>query len=630
MKIQLLIITLALLNNFSFGQDDSYFLHSSNFKRFNKLVEHFIDSTQGYTIPDEKSLSKNQLLEFNNLVDSAITAYQNLYNYDSIIAKKYHRENNIRLLKSYRYVVNKLHNKTSKAPIDLGLYNQQKLTNTIEQAKKGSIIHCSDFYDYIFFTYYAMQYASKKDLIVVHSRDFSSVSGIHRLSKKYGLKPLLNDSCLAKSVNRTFEFRNYTESKSTLIEIIESIDKIEPKYYDDLRRPLPLNLNGSIDFIYQNSTLVLSYNSIGFNVLYKFYFVEQMNRPFIRLDKPSYKEVNYESGLFSFHLMPNSESTSNIDQLIIKQLISYKCVETSKKSNYNNLNEIYLDYIVRNPGNKTLFDSHWTNFSLEFRPFGYRFYYPKLIPVLIKNSKVDEAIQLSKTCRFSAGNMSYVLSHQFIQPYFNAVYNAIASNNSSAARSIYVYESNSLYGLRTKDSVLISASYESYALKDLDKYGNNVSFVLTASNGSQLNYDKCILPSQQNYSKEETVFMPFSESETEYLDLVEHVIEEEAKPQEANTIYDFVEISPEFPGGVEELYLFISKKLKPVNTGGKVYLSFVINKDGSLSDAKVMKGVNPAADKEALRVVKLMPNWIPGKQMGEAVNCRYNLPIVVK
>ena len=135
-----------------------------------------------------------------------------------------------------------------------------------------------------------------------------------------------------------------------------------------------------------------------------------MNRPFIRLDKPSYKEVNYESGLFSFHLMPNSESTSNIDQLIIKQLISYKCVETSKKSNYNNLNEIYLDYIVRNPGNKTLFDSHWTNFSLEFRPFGYRFYYPKLIPVLIKNSKVDEAIQLSKTCRFSAGNMSYVLS----------------------------------------------------------------------------------------------------------------------------------------------------------------------------------------------------------------------------
>ena len=98
-------------------------------------------------------------------------------------------------------------------------------------------------------------------------------------------------------------------------------------------------------------------------------------------------------------------------------------------------------------------------------------------------------------------------------------------------------------------------------------------------------------------------------------------------------IFEVVEKEPSFPGGIEKLYAFLSKNIKypqmAKNNGiqGKVFVQFVINKDGSIEDVKIVKGVHATINKEAKRVVKLMPNWFPGEQRGEAVKVRYTLPI---
>lgn len=101
-------------------------------------------------------------------------------------------------------------------------------------------------------------------------------------------------------------------------------------------------------------------------------------------------------------------------------------------------------------------------------------------------------------------------------------------------------------------------------------------------------------------------------------------------------VYDIVEDMPQFPGGFEKLKEFLKenvqypKKLKGSGIQGRVIVSFVVEKDGKISKAKVVKSVDPALDKEALRVVKKMPKWIPGKQNGIHVNVKYVIPVIFR
>lgn len=105
---------------------------------------------------------------------------------------------------------------------------------------------------------------------------------------------------------------------------------------------------------------------------------------------------------------------------------------------------------------------------------------------------------------------------------------------------------------------------------------------------------------------------------------------------EKKIIYDVVGVQPEFPGGEVEMVKFIRETFeypeiaREMGEQGTVYVEFVINNDGSIVDVKVIKGVSPSIDKEALRVVKKMPNWKPGEQAGKAVNVRYTIPIKAK
>jgi TonB family protein len=90
------------------------------------------------------------------------------------------------------------------------------------------------------------------------------------------------------------------------------------------------------------------------------------------------------------------------------------------------------------------------------------------------------------------------------------------------------------------------------------------------------------------------------------------------------------EVLPVFPGGMAALNRFVSKTCRYPRKSkvlGKVVVRFVINEDGSISGIEVMKSVSPELDKEAMRVVSLMPNWTPGLQAGEPVKVRYTMPI---
>lgn len=98
-------------------------------------------------------------------------------------------------------------------------------------------------------------------------------------------------------------------------------------------------------------------------------------------------------------------------------------------------------------------------------------------------------------------------------------------------------------------------------------------------------------------------------------------------------VFFIVEDMPEFPGGELALRKFIANSIKyPViaqenGIEGKVYVTFVVDKDGSVSDAKIARGVDPSIDKEALRVVSNLPRWKPGKQRGKPVRVSYTVPI---
>ncbi len=106
----------------------------------------------------------------------------------------------------------------------------------------------------------------------------------------------------------------------------------------------------------------------------------------------------------------------------------------------------------------------------------------------------------------------------------------------------------------------------------------------------------------------------------------------EVKPVEEQ-IFTVVEQQASFPGGTEALAKFLTKNLKyppeaqRANVQGKVFMSFVVSPDGSISDVNVMKGLGFGCDQEAQRVVKSMPKWAPGKQSGRAVKSRFTLPI---
>ena len=101
-------------------------------------------------------------------------------------------------------------------------------------------------------------------------------------------------------------------------------------------------------------------------------------------------------------------------------------------------------------------------------------------------------------------------------------------------------------------------------------------------------------------------------------------------------VYEVVEEMPSFPGGQGAMFEFIANNIQyPIvaeenGVQGRVLVSFVIKKDGSLSNVRVVKSVDPALDKEAVRLIKSMPKWSPGIEKGQFVNVKFTVPVTFR
>ena len=106
-----------------------------------------------------------------------------------------------------------------------------------------------------------------------------------------------------------------------------------------------------------------------------------------------------------------------------------------------------------------------------------------------------------------------------------------------------------------------------------------------------------------------------------------------SKISKSDKVYDVVEQMPSFPGGPSALMEYLHDHVKyPVvaqenGVQGRVVVSFIVERDGSITDVRVVRSVDPSLDREAQRVVSSMPRWTPGKQNGSAVRVKYNVPV---
>ena len=109
-----------------------------------------------------------------------------------------------------------------------------------------------------------------------------------------------------------------------------------------------------------------------------------------------------------------------------------------------------------------------------------------------------------------------------------------------------------------------------------------------------------------------------------------------AQTKKNDMVFDVVEVMPQFPGGQIAMLQYLMKNIKypeqAMKEGiqGRVTVSFIVEKDGSISDVKPVLSVHPLLNKEAVRVVKSMPKWSPGKHNGKPVRVRFNLPVMFK
>ncbi|HTX89487.1 MAG TPA: TonB family protein [Bacteroidales bacterium] len=137
------------------------------------------------------------------------------------------------------------------------------------------------------------------------------------------------------------------------------------------------------------------------------------------------------------------------------------------------------------------------------------------------------------------------------------------------------------------------------------------------------------LQTQDELANKPSTELPPPEEEIKVEETKKEVIEQ---PSQAE-IFTVVEEQPSYPGGEEARIKFLQDNIKypeeakELGVQGKVFVTFVVEVDGSITDVKVLRGIGAGCDEEAIRVVKSMPKWVPGKQRGVPVRVQFNLPI---
>jgi len=173
---------------------------------------------------------------------------------------------------------------------------------------------------------------------------------------------------------------------------------------------------------------------------------------------------------------------------------------------------------------------------------------------------------------------------------------------------------------------------------EIEKVKSSVAFTVPEIKKDEEVKEEQEIKSQDELQETNTAIGAFNvegndEAGGEVLKAKEVIAEPEPPKVEETKVFDVVEEMPQFPGGQAALLEYLAKNIKyPVvaeenGVQGRVIVTFVVERDGSITDVKVVKSVDPSLDKEATRVVKSMPKWQPGKQNGSAVRVKYTVPV---
>ena len=218
----------------------------------------------------------------------------------------------------------------------------------------------------------------------------------------------------------------------------------------------------------------------------------------------------------------------------------------------------------------------------------------------------------------------------------------VSIDNYIASRNAAIETDVELQSLAEKKEAKVERKEEPQIEKiEVEKVKSSVAFTTPEIKKDEEVQEDQEMKSQDELAATNTAIGAFTvegndEEAGEVLKAKEVIAEPEPPKVEETKVFDVVEEMPQFPGGQAALLEYLAKNIKyPVvaeenGIQGKVIVTFVVERDGSITDVKVVKSVDPSLDKEASRVVKSMPKWQPGKQNGSAVRVKYTVPVQFK
>ena len=208
-------------------------------------------------------------------------------------------------------------------------------------------------------------------------------------------------------------------------------------------------------------------------------------------------------------------------------------------------------------------------------------------------------------------------------------------DRNSKLNSISNFSNGKLHGAYTnylKNGKIETGTYKNgkkNLLWSYTNYPNQLVKTILYSNG--LKEGKTTLYYSNGNLKETNLYKSDLLLQTKYFDTEGNQLKEE--DIQDDVVYTIVEDQPEFPGGMAKMMKYLARKTQypqlalEMNIQGKVYVSFIVEKDGAISNVYIIRGSHKSLDKEAIRVVKNMPKWKPGFQKGKKVKVKYTIPI---
>ena len=221
------------------------------------------------------------------------------------------------------------------------------------------------------------------------------------------------------------------------------------------------------------------------------------------------------------------------------------------------------------------------------------------------------------------------------------VYAKVSIENYIASKNAAIEADVELQSLAEKKEIKEEKKDEPEVEKiEIERVKSSVAFTVPEIKKDDEVKEDQEMKSQDDLAETNTAIGAFTVEGNDETAEVKHVEEKIAEPEpvkeEETKVFDVVEQMPSFPGGPSALMQYLSSNIKyPVvaeenGVQGRVVCTFVVEKDGSITDVRVVKSVDPSLDKEAVRVVKSMPKWIPGKQNGSAVRVKYTVPVTFR